>query len=194
MSSFHIISLLIAYKYIILFPVAFFEGHIVSLISGFLAKLGYINAVFAWIIISSANLLGDIILYWIGYHRGERAVLWVGKYLGITKEMIEKSKLIFHKYHGRILFFSKLSNGFGFAMAVLFTAGMVRIRFSRYMAWNVLGESVWSGMLVILGYIFGHLYITVENILFRVGLTGFLLFIVYVFLKARKYWANQVSS
>lgn len=182
MSADHIIALIDTYKYFILFPIAILEGHIISLIVGFLARLGTINPYIAGAVIMSGNLTGDSLLYLAGYYKGERFLNRWGKYVGITFESIEKSKKLFERHHNAILFVSKLTNGFGLIMAILFTAGLAKVPFRSYLFWNFLGELLWTSGLITLGYIFGHLYIQVEGVISKIGLVvgvfvvGFLVF------------------
>ena len=63
----------------------------------------------------------------------------------------------FHKYHLRILVISKLTMGFGLAVPILTTAGMLRVSFTRYCTINILGSFVWVGFVIFVGYNFGNL-------------------------------------
>ena len=63
--------------------------------------------------------------------------------------------------------------GFGFALATLITAGMVRVDFKRYAIYNLLGGFIWTGLLVGAGYFFGNLY-NLLNKGFRVAFLVFL--------------------
>ena len=48
--------------------------------------------------------------------------------------------------------------GFGFAVATLFTAGLVKVNFKKYAIFNFLGGFIWTGFLLAAGYFFGNLY------------------------------------
>jgi len=188
----YLIQLLITYRYPILVPIAFLEGHLISLLVGFLSKLGYMNAILGALCVALGNLLGDMILYWLGYHKGEKIYRSWGKYIGLSPESVEKVKKIFHKHKGRILFFSKMTNGFGLATAVLFTAGLTRIPFRNYMLWNILGEFLWTGMLVGIGYFLGNLYTTVDSFIWKVGTIVFGVVIVFLIFRVVKYLPKRV--
>jgi membrane protein DedA with SNARE-associated domain len=177
-----LLAILIAHRYSLLIPLAFVEGHVISLIVGFLARLGYLNAFIGGTLVIIGNLLGDMCLYWLGYHKGEKVARSWGKYIGVTDQSIGKAREIFHAHKSKILFVSKVTNGFGLAMAVLFTAGMSRIPFKTFMFWNTIGECIWTGFLVSMGYFLGHLYITIDSIIWRVGVvTGSVLFIFILY-------------
>ncbi|MDD5084057.1 MAG: VTT domain-containing protein [Candidatus Moranbacteria bacterium] len=169
-----LISLVIDYKYAFLIPAAFVEGHVIALIAGFLARLGYLNLFLAGACVAFGNLLGDVALYWLGYHKGAAIATGWGRYFGITEASIKRVTRIFNMHKSHILLTSKLTNGFGLAMAVLFTAGITRIPFRSYMFWNVLGEIMWTGMLVSLGFFLGQLYTIIDDIVWRVSVIGVL--------------------
>ncbi len=190
----YLIQLLLTYKYAILIPIAFFEGHIISLIAGFLARMGYLNPFIAGAFIVIGNLLGDIVLYWIGYYKGEKIIKKWGGYIHVSEESFQKSHQLFHKYRNYVLFLSKITNGFGLSMAVLFTAGAARIPFGVYLWWNILGECAWTGLLIAIGYFFGQLYSVANNVILRVGLVVFgILILGIIFIHVRNYIQNKVK-
>jgi membrane protein DedA with SNARE-associated domain len=149
------------------------EGHVISLVIGFLARLGLINPFLGGALVAVGNLLGDIVWYWVGFYKGESAVRRWGKYFGITEKSVAWAKKTFHSHHSRILLISKLTNGFGFSIAILFSAGVSRISFKTYMKWNIIGECLWTGTLVTLGYLLGNLYTSIDAIFWRVGVISF---------------------
>ena len=107
--------------------------------------------------------MGVVIWYCIGYLWGESFVSRFGKYVGINESHIATAKDLFKKYDQRILFSSKLTTGFGFAIPILFTAGMTRMSFWVYMRANMLGQFLWSGGLIAIGYFFGDAYLRVNS-------------------------------
>lgn len=190
-----LILVIIKYKYLILIPAGFLEGHIVSLIAGFLSHLGYLHPILAGLCIATGNLLGDIALYWLGYHKGEAFIRRKGSYLGITEPLVEKGRILFHKHKGWILMISKLTNGFGFAIAILFSAGVAHIPFRTFMLWNVIGEFLWTGLLISIGYFFGTLYTTVGSLITKVSIgVVFAVILVFLFIRMKKYFKNKLIS
>lgn len=194
MSADQILILFTTYTYFILFPIAILEGHVISLIVGFLAQLGYVNPFIAGAVIMSGNLTGDILIYWIGYYKGEKFLNRWGKYVGITSMSIEKSKKLFSNHHSKLLFISKLTNGFGLMIAILFTAGLARVPFRTYLLWNFLGELLWTSLLITLGYLFGHLYTQIENVIFNIGLVVGVCISIIIIIKIRQYIIEYYSN
>ena len=186
-----LIHTLSTYRYLILIPIGFAEGHIISLLSGFLARQGFLNPFLAGSCIATGNLLGDVVLYWLGYAKGGGFLLRHGKRFGVTEEKLAKVHDIYHSHKSSILLFSKLTNGFGLAVVILLTAGITKINFWKYMFWNFVGECIWTGGLVSVGYFFGSVYIQTGNIITKVGvIIGSAIFLVIAFL----YFKNRLQK
>jgi membrane protein DedA with SNARE-associated domain len=160
-----ITALVLAYRYLIIVPLSLVAQPLVSMITGALARLGYFDILILYGIVVATALLGDVGWYWIGYHWGESFARKFGRYFSITPKHVHGVKKIFSRYHTSILIVSKITNGVGLAWVTLFTAGMTRIPFGRYMALNLIGELVWSAMMLSVGYFFSHLYLTVHDVL-----------------------------
>lgn len=155
---------IISYKYAILLPIAIIEGPIVTVISGLLVAHGYLNWVIVYGVVMLGDLIGDVVWYYLGYHFGHRFVAKFGKRFDLTEDKIEHIKKKFHEHKHPILFLSKITGGLGFAVVVLFTAGMSRIPFRRYLLVNTLGQLFWSGLLLGSGYFFGTAFINIQSI------------------------------
>ncbi len=153
-----------AYKYIILIPLATLEGPFIMMFSGSLIKLDYLSFWPAFLVLMCGDLLADVLWYWIGYTWGEKFIRRFGKLFGVSMVEVEKAKTIFHTHKNSILFVSKITMGFGFATAVLVTAGLVGIPFKRYVLLNVLGQIVWTSVLIGVGFFFGNFYQSLNSI------------------------------
>ncbi len=142
----------------------FAEGPFLSMFSGVLIRFGYLSFIPAYIALMLGDLIGDLVWYYVGRQYGTRFIKRFGKYVSVTEESVEKVSRIFHKYKDRILIISKISNGFGFALVTIITAGIVRIPFARYISINVIGQFVWTGLLLGVGYFLGNLYTQVDTV------------------------------
>lgn len=161
------ISLIIQYKYPLLFLIVIPEGPIITLLAGAFVKLGFLSFWIAYFTLMAGDLVSDTMWYFIGYYGGPKFVIRFGKYLGINMEKVRVVSKFFHTYQARILFISKITTGFGFALVTLITAGLVKIPFKKYVQYNVLGQFIWTAFLIGLGYTFEHLYVTIDNIMGR---------------------------
>jgi membrane-associated protein len=157
----YIISHTLQYRYFFLAILAIFEGPVVMMISGFLLKLGYISFFPAYIALMAGDLAGDVGWYALGYY-GSPIVRRFGKYVSITDEKVKIIERIFHSHRGKILFLSKITMGFGFALVTLVTAGLVRIPFRWYFGMNMAGQIVWTAFLMLVGFVFGGVYMRIN--------------------------------
>lgn len=160
-----ITSLLLAYRYLVIVPLSLVAQPLVGMLSGVLARLGYFDPFVVYGVLVVTAVSGDIFWYWIGYRWGMPFMTRFGRFVSITPRHVAGVKNIFAKYHASILLISKLTNGVGFALVTLFTAGLTRVPLGRFILFNIIGESIWSAMIIAIGYFLGNIYITVNNAL-----------------------------
>ncbi|MCX6715706.1 MAG: VTT domain-containing protein [Candidatus Taylorbacteria bacterium] len=180
--------------YALIIILACAEGPVLSMILGVLIKLNYFVLLPIYISLMIGDLLGDIIWYYIGYHFGHRFIGRFGKYFSITEDNVTKVTNIFHKYKYRILFISKISNGFSIALAILVTAGMMRVPFLKYFGTNLVGQFIWTGMLLGIGYFFGDLYMTVDTWLGRISVVALFVVALVAALGYKKYLKTKAET
>jgi len=138
--------------------VGFFEGPVLALLCGILLRAGYFHLIPLYAVLMAGDIFGDILWYFIGRRLGMPFARRYGKHFGITEAHVTAIERVYHRYKHPILIVSKLTTGFGFATVVLFVAGMVKIPFRIYITINILGQFMWTGMLLLAGYSFGHAY------------------------------------
>lgn len=158
-----IISLLLQYRYVLIVPVAVVGGPPFSILLGFIVRFSALLFLPTYLSLMLGELIGDVLWYWIGYRFGEQFIKKFGKYVSITEKHVDVVKKMFEKYHMRILTISKLTTGLGFAPIVLFTAGMSKVSFRKYLEINALWQFIWSLTLLGVGYYFGNVYLTVSD-------------------------------
>jgi membrane protein DedA with SNARE-associated domain len=137
------------------------EGPIISLVCGFLLKVGALYFIPAYLCLMAGDLAGDIIWYTIGHRWGYPFIYRFGRYFSLDIKKVETVQKVFRRYHDSILFISKLTTGLGFAPVILFTAGLSEVSFRRYMALNAAGQIFWTGGLLLIGFELGNLYTSV---------------------------------
>jgi membrane-associated protein len=182
---------ILIYAFIVVFACA--EGPFLSMIFGVLIRLGYFDFWPVYLALMAGDLIGDVGWYYVGHHFGHRFIKRWGKYFHVTESGVEKVTKIFHDHKHKILFISKITNGLGFALATLITAGIVRIPFRRYLTINLIGQFVWSGFLIGVGYFFSHLYITVDFILGKMFIIALFIILFLMFLGFMKYLQNKIK-
>jgi len=180
---------LLTYRYAIAYPLAIVEGPIVMMVSGFLVRLGFFDFWPIFLVMMAGDLTGDIVWYMVGLHGGRPFLEKYGHWFSITEENVERAESFFQEHQTKILFISKLTTGFGFAIATLIAAGAAKVPFKKYLMINFLGEFVWAGFLFAIGYFFGNLYTLVDKSLrwgFIAGLIIVAVLAVWGFGKAMK--------
>jgi membrane protein DedA with SNARE-associated domain len=179
--------------YAIIMIVGLFEGPFVSMVCGAILALGFLSFWPVYIALMIGDLVGDVIWYNIGYHFGEKFLARFGKYFSITERHVERVKNVFQVRKYPLLFLSKISNGLGFALAVLFSAGMSRVPFLQFISINALGQLVWSGVLIAIGFFFGDLYLSINNIMGRISLIFLFAVVIFAALRYIKYLQKKID-
>ena len=180
--------------YIAIIVIACLEGPWISLILGVLLRLGFF---FFWPIYLSlmvGDLVGDVVWYYIGRKYGHSFIKKHGHRFNITEESVARLTKLFHKNKHVVLFLSKISNGLGFALVTLMTAGMVRIPFWRYIIINAVGQLVWTGFLLGVGFFFSNLYVTVDNVLGKISITAGIIVIAFFGYRYYKFLKNKSQA
>jgi membrane protein DedA with SNARE-associated domain len=132
--------------------------------------------------------------YALGYYFGEPFLVKHGRFFSITPESFERAKVLFHKYHTKILIISKMTLGLGMALAVLMAAGAMKIPFKKYITLNAIGEVVLVGVLISIGYFFGNLYSIIDKGFKGLFLFGFTVLILAVGYGFAKYVKNKAKE
>lgn len=143
------------------------EGPLATIMAATLAALGAFN-VFVVIFFSIlGDIIGDVVLYGLGYKYGMSFVNRVGKYVGITEKLVLKMEKYFLKHGGKTIFAVKSTTGL--CWATFAAAGIVKMDFRKFMTNSILGGIVWSGFLVAMGYFYGYLWREIKATIAWIG-------------------------
>ena len=77
-------------------------------------------------------LSGDVVLYWVGRHWGERVLAWRAVRWVLTVEREQTLKEAYHRHGVKIVFTAR--HVMGLRAAAFLTAGIARIPFPRFLA------------------------------------------------------------
>jgi membrane protein DedA with SNARE-associated domain len=181
-----IFSFLSHYGYWIMLPLMIVEGPVVTIISSILAKLGAFNIWLVFFFSVLGDIIGDVILYYLGYKFGLSFVEKIGKYIGITEQLVSKMKKYFDRHGGKTIFAVKSTTGL--CWATFAAAGIVRMDFRKFLKNSFLGGLVWSGFLVAMGYFYGFLWKEIRDSISWIGWAISLLAIItFSFIQIYKY-------
>jgi membrane-associated protein len=189
-----VLGYLIAYKYFLIIPLTIVEGPIVMVLCGFLLRLGTFDFFPLYAALTFADLIGDVIWYCVGRFWGRPFIKRFGKFFSLTEKTLEKATELFHKHHNKILFISKITMGFGFALVTLVTAGITKVPFKKYLVFNVSGQLIWTGVLLGVGYLFGNLYTTINKGFREVALVAFIIIAIIIVYGFGKYISKKVGE
>jgi membrane protein DedA with SNARE-associated domain len=181
-------------KYLLIFFGALIEGPVLMVASGFFLRYGIFSIVPLFIVLVLGDLTGDVLWYYAGYYFAEPLIKKYGKFIGVTPVIFEKGKELFHRYHEKILFLSKITLGFGMAVAILMTAGATKVSFKKYMLMNLLGEFIFITTLLSFGYFFGELYNRVANDFKIAFIIVLIILIGLIFYGVSKYFKRKTLS
>lgn len=152
-----IVSLLTNYKYLILVPLAAFEGPIVALAVGFLVHMGKLSFFPAYIIMLFGDIIPDSIYYYIGYS-GLNAK-WTQKVLNRSsffQKHFDVVHRLWNEHTWATMFFGKLA--YGMALPFLISAGMVKMPYKKFITRAIPITLFQYGTLMFIGYSSGGLY------------------------------------
>jgi membrane protein DedA with SNARE-associated domain len=194
--SMPLIQYLMLYKYLAVFIAVFIEGPVVMAAVGFLIKLGYLQASLAYPLLVLGDLTSDIAWYYSGYFGFFNVLSSFSEFIGFKKNISDRVARLYKKNETKILFISKITMGLGFSLIVLVTAGMLRVSLKKFAAINFMGGLVWTAIIVTLGYLFGSLYLYLEQGLRISSLVIFAVLFLAVFFSLgnyfrRKYFGNS---
>jgi len=163
-----------------------FPGEVAVILGGVAASRGIVPL---WAVIAAAvagAVIGDSAGYLIGRRWGERLLTGtIGRLPVIRRRLgkhLESARAYVRRRRGSAVFFGR----FTAALRVLVPglAGMSRVEYPVFLAYNVAGGALWGSGMAVLGYLAGASYKQVEKIAGRAGL-GLLAFIVIGLITSR---------
>lgn len=158
----NLIGLLEVYKYHLLFPVSVIEGPIISVIGGFLCSTGFLSVYWTYAVLIMGDMVGDTLYYSIGRFGGRPILRRWGKFLRFDEDRVIRTENHFKNHAGKTLLIGKTQAVGGI---VLVAAGLSKMPFFRFLGFNLIGTSVKSLILLIVGFYFGKAYRLIETYL-----------------------------
>ena len=171
------------FSYIIIFLVTFFEsaaftgfvlpGETFVIFVGFLAARRYLSLKYTLIAVGAGALLGDNTGYFIGKQLGRKYFEEHNRFLLLHREHIDIVDGYFNRHGGITVIIGRFIS---FIRSVTpFSAGLGRMRYPRFFAYNLAGVIGWTFSFTLLGYFFGRNLNLIETWLGRAGLIVFIL-------------------
>ncbi len=157
------------WSYAILFAIVFFETGVVvtpflpgdSLLfaAGSLAALGAFDIWLLLILLTVAAIAGDTLNYWIGRHVGASVFTEGSRFF--KQEHLLRTQQFYERHGGKTIILAR------FVPIIRtfapFVAGIGRMHYGRFWAYNAIGGIVWVWGFGLLGYLFGNLPVIKKN-------------------------------
>lgn len=174
-----------------------FPGETMLITAAVYAGAGHLSIV--WVIVAAAvgAVVGDNIGYAAGWYGGHALVARYGQYVRIRPEHLEHAEKFFDRYGDRTVFFGRF-------VAVLrawaaFLAGTHRMKWPKFVLFNVAGGVVWAFVFGMLGYTLGNNLPLLHRILSILGIggvvvTGVVLLVAFLVWKRRQAGRNALAA
>lgn len=137
----------------------FLPGDSLLFAAGALSATSSLQIVWVYLLLVLAAVLGDTVNYWIGHFIGpkiyEKDTRW------IKKEHLTKAHNFYEKYGGQAIILARFIPIIrSFAP---FVAGVAKMTYPHFLAYNVIGGVVWVSLFLFGGYFFGNLSFVKSN-------------------------------
>lgn len=151
--------------YIVLFLVIFVETGLVAMpflpgdsllfTAGLFARTGHLNMAYLLILLFIAAVVGDNCNYWIGRKIGVKIfdLKLKGRAL-VKREYLDKTHEFFEKHGTKAIIMARFVP-FVRTFAP-FAAGIGKMDYRKYLAFDILGGALWIGSLLTAGYLLGE--------------------------------------
>ncbi len=163
------------WAYLLLALLVMVEGPVATLAGAVAASAGLMKPVWVFFTAASANLASDTLWYTLGYLGKMEWLHRYGGWFGLREQFIHRFNRDIQLHAAKVLFIAKLT--LGFTIPTLVATGLARVPIRRWIFMLALGETIWTGSLVLLGYHFGNYIQRLERGVEVVALIGALLFV-----------------
>jgi membrane-associated protein len=138
----------------------FLPGDSLLFAAGTFAALKALNIGWLMALLAAAAIIGDTVNYWVGHVLGPK-IFHTGGSRVFKKEYLDRTHAFFEKYGGKTIIIARFVPIVrSFAPLV---AGIGRMSYGRFIAFNVVGGVGWVVLLTGAGYFFGNIPVVRKN-------------------------------
>lgn len=139
-----------SWNYVLLAFLILWQGPVATLLGGAAASAGLLKPELVFLAGMTGNLTADILWYSIGRSGNIDRLFKPGGRFGKYRARLNILQDAMRRHSTKILLMAKLSAGF--ALPTLVAAGFSRLRWRRWFPIVFIGESIWTGSLILIGY------------------------------------------
>ena len=136
-------------------------GETVLIAGAIFAGSGRLNIVTVAIVGFVAAVFGDNVGYAIGRFGGRILVERWGRYVFLTPERLDAAEAFFNRHGAKIIVIARFIEGLRQANGII--AGITRMHWLKFLAFNALGAALWVGTWVCAGYFAGRHITTIYH-------------------------------
>ncbi|WP_329477802.1 DedA family protein [Kribbella sp. NBC_01484] len=134
-------------------------GETAAVLGGVAASRGHASLPVMLAVVVGAAILGDTVGYEVGRHLGPRILLT--RVLARRSERIDAAREQLARRGGAAVFLARFVAFLRATMPAL--AGTAGMRYPKFLAYNAAGGFIWGTSAVLLGYLAGNSYTTIEK-------------------------------
>ena len=171
------------WNYIILGVLVAIEGPVATLLGAAAASAGMMRAWSVFMAAAIGNLTADTLWYLLGYYGRVDTLIRHVHWKWLKQKHLDRMTSAMQSHALKVLFFAKLTAGF--MIPSLIATGMARIPWRRWFPVLLLGETIWTGTLVLIGYYTTEAIKDLSRGITFLVLGGSIFFLVIIILEGR---------
>jgi len=136
-------------------------SEIVMPFAGFVASQGHLDF---WAIVIAGtlgNLVGSILLYYVGLKGGRPVLMRYGKYILVSEREIKIAEEWFRKFGSKVIFFSRMLPIV--RTFVSLPAGAAKMDIKKFSFYTLVGSLPWNIALTYIGFVLGENWQQIEG-------------------------------
>jgi membrane protein DedA with SNARE-associated domain len=153
------------WSYLLLSILVLLEGPMATLIGAAAAAAGLMRVQMVFIVAAGSNLVADVLWYSIG---SSGKMEWVRRRINASERQMADVEKGVNDNAVKMLLLAKMS--IGLAVPTLITVGLARVPWRRWLPAVFVGEVLFTGILVVIGYYAAELIAQVERGLYYLGI------------------------
>lgn len=165
-------------------------GETILIAAAVYAGAGRLNIIVVVVVAFVAAVVGDNIGFLIGHLGGRPLALRWGRYVFLTPERLDKAHAFFERHGGKVVAIARFIEGLRQANGII--AGITKMPWLKFLAFNALGAALWVGLWATVGYTAGghinSIYGQLSHYELYLGIAIVVLILAFI---ARKMWGRR---